>query len=374
MQAIAGALLTVGVAPAAALAATGGAQPVESPRPVSVACVAVAGQAACPTGRNVVVRGGRFSVEGSRLAGVTRVIFRGRPGRADDVAVRPTAVTARRLEGAVPRKAASGRLTLLAGARRVGVRKPVRVRRAPARRAPVAAPQAADTYFYGAERRPRFAFSARSAMTAQVELVREGNGDPVVRTWAVEAAPGQPAEVVWDGRREGTPAPAGRYRFRLAGEARAAAAPEPATDQAFAFSDHVFPIRGPHDLGQSATNNFGGPRNHKGQDMFAACGTPVVAARGGTVQFAGYHSAAGNYVVIDGEGTGVDYVYMHMRRAPLVKTGESVRIGQPIGEVGDSGRATGCHLHFELWSAPGWYSGGAAFDPLPQLRLWDAVS
>jgi murein DD-endopeptidase MepM/ murein hydrolase activator NlpD len=65
---------------------------------------------------------------------------------------------------------------------------------------------------------------------------------------------------------------------------------------------------------------------------------------------------------------------MHMREAPLVRTGQRVFTGQALGEVGESGRASGCHLHFEMWSAPGWYEGGRAFDPLPSLRAWDAYS
>jgi murein DD-endopeptidase MepM/ murein hydrolase activator NlpD len=108
--------------------------------------------------------------------------------------------------------------------------------------------------------------------------------------------------------------------------------------------------------------------------VFAECGMPIVAARGGVVKFKRFQSAAGNYVVIDGARTGVDFAYMHLREEALVAEGERVRTGQPIGFVGSTGRASECHLHFEEWSAPGWYSGGAAFDPLPDLRGWDAQS
>lgn len=135
----------------------------------------------------------------------------------------------------------------------------------------------------------------------------------------------------------------------------------------------VFPIRGRHDLGQTATNDFGGSRNHKGQDMFASCGTPLIAALGGTVTEAKFDSRAGNYAVVT-DASGQSEVYMHMRSVALVTKGETVTTGQPLGEVGDTGAAEGCHLHFELWTAPGWYQGGRAIDPLPTLKRWDAQS
>jgi len=105
-----------------------------------------------------------------------------------------------------------------------------------------------------------------------------------------------------------------------------------------------------------------------------ACGTPLIAARGGTVQYAGYQYAAGNYIVIDGKGTGFDFMYAHLAEPSPLKTGEAVRTGQPIGIVGDTGDAVGCHLHFEIWTAPGWYEGGSPIDPLPYLEKWDAYS
>lgn len=89
------------------------------------------------------------------------------------------------------------------------------------------------------------------------------------------------------------------------------------------------------------------------------------------VRFRQYHSAAGNYVVIDGGRTGVDYAYMHLAAPSPLSPGQRVRTGQAIGTVGQTGRASGCHLHFEMWSAPGWYDGGSPFDPLPDLLAWD---
>jgi murein DD-endopeptidase MepM/ murein hydrolase activator NlpD len=62
---------------------------------------------------------------------------------------------------------------------------------------------------------------------------------------------------------------------------------------------------------------------------------------------------------------------MHLREPALVAADAPVATGQPVGFVGDSGDAQGCHLHFETWSAPGWQAGGAPADPLPSLRAWD---
>jgi murein DD-endopeptidase MepM/ murein hydrolase activator NlpD len=51
-----------------------------------------------------------------------------------------------------------------------------------------------------------------------------------------------------------------------------------------------------------------------------------------------------------------------------------VRTGQRIGEVGETGNASGCHLHFEIWSAPGWYEGGNFLNPTKKLKRWDKWS
>jgi murein DD-endopeptidase MepM/ murein hydrolase activator NlpD len=173
----------------------------------------------------------------------------------------------------------------------------------------------------------------------------------------------------------------GRYSFRLTAATPTGAVVRSAQTgdlerDAFDLYDHVFPIRGRHDFGGSGST-FGSGRSghsHQGHDVFASCGTRMVAARGGRVQFTQYHAAAGHYIVIDGDGSDVDYVYMHLAEPSPFKAGDRVFTGQQIGSVGDSGNAQGCHLHFELWGAPGWYDGGDPFDPLPALQAWDSWS
>jgi murein DD-endopeptidase MepM/ murein hydrolase activator NlpD len=145
----------------------------------------------------------------------------------------------------------------------------------------------------------------------------------------------------------------------------------PASAAPVTGADGVFPVKGRYDFG-TATNGFGGGRNHQGQDILAACGLQVLAASSGTVSSAKWDDGAGNYVVVDGEDGG-SQVYMHLRDPALVQRGDRVTAGQQLGFVGTTGRSTACHLHFELWTAPGWYRGGDAIDPLPQLQAWAAA-
>ena len=199
-----------------------------------------------------------------------------------------------------------------------------------------------------------------------------------------DVAPETPDSVRWDGTvGGGRPAPNGRYSFRVvpqgggrvARRATSSASPQPLS-LGFQLYAYAFPILGPHDYG-GAAGRFGAARSghtHEGQDVMAKCGTPLIAARGGRVQYSGYQGAAGNYLVIDGKGTGYDFGYMHLLEPSPLKAGMTVRTGEPIGLVGQTGDATACHLHFEIWTPPGWYEGGSPIDPLPFLKQWDGYS
>jgi murein DD-endopeptidase MepM/ murein hydrolase activator NlpD len=85
---------------------------------------------------------------------------------------------------------------------------------------------------------------------------------------------------------------------------------------------------------------------HEGIDFIADSGTPVVAAAGGIVQFAGYHPQYGHLVEVD-HGNDLVTRYAHLSKM-LVEEGAIVHRGRKIGEVGSSGRSTGPHLHFEV--------------------------
>ena len=111
-----------------------------------------------------------------------------------------------------------------------------------------------------------------------------------------------------------------------------------------------------------ATDGFGprGARMHTGLDFPAPTGTPVVAARTGVVTVARWLSGYGNTVAIRHK-LGTSTLYAHLS-AILVRPGQRVAVGQPVGRVGATGAATGPHLHFELRVR------GAAIDPLPAFR------
>lgn len=90
----------------------------------------------------------------------------------------------------------------------------------------------------------------------------------------------------------------------------------------------------------------GGHALHTGLDFQAEPGTPIVAAAGGVVVTQEWHPAYGNLVEID-HGNELITRYAHASRT-FVKKGDLIRRGQKIAEVGNTGRSTGPHLHFEV--------------------------
>jgi murein DD-endopeptidase MepM/ murein hydrolase activator NlpD len=138
-------------------------------------------------------------------------------------------------------------------------------------------------------------------------------------------------------------------------------------------SGGTFPVQGPHSYGDP----FGAPRKgytHQGQDVLAALGTPVVAPLAGTIDTTGYQASSAGYYVVENASDGHAFFFAHCAHASLaVGPGQTVTQGQELCHVGQTGDATGPHLHFELW-VDGWRVSSAShpIDPLPQLQAWDA--
>lgn len=99
---------------------------------------------------------------------------------------------------------------------------------------------------------------------------------------------------------------------------------------------------------------------HQAIDVGARCGTPIRAGYGGLVGYAGAMPNMGNVVVLVHPGGWVT-AYGHNRHNS-VEAGAIVRRGQTIAEVGDTGDAHGCHVHFIV------YRNGARLDPEPRME------
>jgi murein DD-endopeptidase MepM/ murein hydrolase activator NlpD len=104
---------------------------------------------------------------------------------------------------------------------------------------------------------------------------------------------------------------------------------------------------------------------HQGLDIQADYGSKVIASGSGTVTFAGWKSNGGGYQVWIAHGSGLYTTYNHMSGVS-VGAGQQVSRGQQVGRVGQSGWATGPHLHFEVWRGKIW-DGGYRVNPMAYL-------
>lgn len=105
---------------------------------------------------------------------------------------------------------------------------------------------------------------------------------------------------------------------------------------------------------------------HTGWDLRAGFGVPIMASASGIVAFAGVMDIRGNYVAID-HGYGVYSGYAHMSQVHVTR-GQSVRAGQIIGVVGNTGRSSGAHFHWEMAINQHWINSLNFIDtwlPLP---------
>lgn len=99
---------------------------------------------------------------------------------------------------------------------------------------------------------------------------------------------------------------------------------------------------------------------HTGLDFCGQTGDDIYAPAPGVVVFSGPLTVRGNTTVVD-HGWGIFTVYMHQSEI-LVETNDEVSTGQLIGKVGNTGRVTGPHLHWEIWA------GGVQVDPIYWLQ------
>jgi len=126
-----------------------------------------------------------------------------------------------------------------------------------------------------------------------------------------------------------------------------------------ATGNYIFPVSG-YVITSPFGWRWGGTSFHHGVDLAVAWGTPIVAADGGTVIYAGWRNTYGYTVEID-HGNGVMTRYGHCSKI-LVTVGQAVAKGEDIAKVGSTGKSTGPHVHFEI------RFNGTAANPLDYLE------
>ena len=365
------ACLSIGVGLASA--SGGGIAPTLPPELKDAVCIATCGGVHKATTNSTV------QLTGRHLSEVSEVLFKAEDG--GKLKVKPSSTEGRSVTATVPRGATTGRPKVIDPYDNKAT-SPNAIKVVPSSAIPntgafklkelTAKPRTA--YFYG-EKKPKvkYMFTNTEAVDIRIDVINRKTDEIVASITKDAQEPNVEHKATWNGKVDGAKrsVPKGDYSFRVGPVSGKLDSSEAA---GFKYRPYKFPVRGPHSYG----DGVGAPRaghTHEGQDVMAACGTPLQAARGGRVQYVAYQSAAGNYIVIDGKGTGHDYAYMHLKKPSPLHEGEKVKTGEKIGVVGSTGDATACHLHFEEWSAPGWYEGGHFMKAVTRhLKKWDSWS
>jgi len=353
-----------------AFAEGGGVTPPTAPKVTDVVCISTCG------GIHKATTGSKVQLSGRHLGHVTQAMFNSDSGR---IAADPIAVASRSVKVRVPNGAATGRpkvtdsYTSARSPTALKIVRPSQIDSSGSFKLRKASARPRRSYYYG-KKRPSvtYMFTSSQPTDVRIDVVKRSNGT-VVDSWVEHAQePNTRHTARWSGVRRRRPAFNGSYRFRVGPESGSM---ESTTESRFRYHRFEFPVRGRHTYG----DGVGAPRSghvHEGQDVLARCGTPLVAVRGGRVQWKAYQAGgAGNYIVIDGKRTGHDWMYAHLKRRSRLRRGDVVHTGQRIGTVGQTGDATACHLHVEEWSAPGWYEGGHYMRAITRhLKQWDRWS
>jgi murein DD-endopeptidase MepM/ murein hydrolase activator NlpD len=223
--------------------------------------------------------------------------------------------------------------------------------------------------FLGAPGGVRISYHLATSAPADLTIRIVGGGREVRTIQLEDVAAGDHTEI-WDGLTSGgDPAADGSYRVLIG----ATGGGDEEAGRVL-LRGHFFPVRGPHGT-RGPVGEFGAGRNggrtHKGFDITASCGTPLAAARTGTIVKRAFDPRLdGNFVVIRGLGEVRKYQYSHMARPSRFHQGQTVHVGDIVGHIGRSGNAasTPCHLHFEI------HRRGRPIDPEGDLRAWDRYS
>ncbi|MGE5283165.1 MAG: M23 family metallopeptidase [Chloroflexota bacterium] len=369
--AIALACLSVGAGIASA--AGGGVSPGDPPELSDAVCIETCG------GTHKATTDSTVQLTGRHLSGVSTVLFKAKDG--GKLKVKPSSAESRTVTANVPAGASTGKPKVTDPYDNKAT-SPASIKIVPPGDIPdtgafklkeiSAKPR---TAYYDGKKKPKvqYMFTDTAPTDVRIDVIDRKTDEVVDSITKVAQEPNVDHSASWNGKVDGSKrsASSGEYKFRVGPVSGKLASSDTA---GFQFRPYKFPVRGPHSYG----DGVGAPRaghTHEGQDVMAACGTTLQAARGGRVQYRAYQSAAGNYLVIDGKGTGHDYVYMHLKKPSPLHQGEKVKTGEDIGVVGSTGDATACHLHFEEWSAPGWYEGGHFMKAVTRhLEKWDSWS